>query len=181
MTTKATKLKQLRLDDLQEIARLATVGTLENYAIPTAIKNEDLDVGPRGLREKKDFLDFMLYIPKEPAKDGYVISVCRVNKYTGDVLFTKAIGFEPKEQVKKKTLEELKEIAQQEMQKEVEAHPLLLEEIKKYNLATETIDRDGYLELITFFYSPLNNRKLIVSKTYVNSYTGEAFVELMSY
>lgn len=175
------KCKQKHRNELEGIARLATRKELDKFIFPEWTKNEILDLMIIGVGGKEDFCDFLLYYPKELAKDGYVISVCRVNKYTGDVLFTKAIGVEPKEQVKKKTLEELKEIAQQKMQKEVEAHPLLLEEIKKYNLATETIDRDGYLELITFFYSPLNNRKLIVSKTYVNSYTGEAFVELMSY
>ena len=69
------------LDELQEIARLATREALEPYAIPEHWKN-DLVLG---CLFDGDYRIFELYVPGERPRDAIVISSARIHRKTREI------------------------------------------------------------------------------------------------
>ncbi|MFT3799753.1 MAG: hypothetical protein QM766_00905 [Burkholderiaceae bacterium] len=72
------------LDELQEIARLATRDALESYAIPEQWKNQLV----LGCLFDGDYRVFELYIPGERPKDAIVISSARIHRKSKEIEVT---------------------------------------------------------------------------------------------
>ena len=86
------KRKRLKLDDLTEVARLATRKVLEGYILP-----EDLSQLVLGtmFSDDKSFAIFELYLAAERPEDAQVLTRTTVDRYTGEVVNVE-IFLEPK-------------------------------------------------------------------------------------
>lgn len=83
--------KRLKLEEMQELARVATRRALADYTIPDGLWEQLV----LGVQFDGDDRIFELYVPNERPEDAWVISQARVHAVTGECE-VKVLGLEKK-------------------------------------------------------------------------------------
>jgi len=91
--------RPIKLEKLQERARLMTLAELENYIMPEEIR-ATLTLG---VQFDEDFRIFELYVPGEKPSDARVISQARLNVYSGEGS-VEVLGLEKKTRKRRKVI-----------------------------------------------------------------------------